>query len=95
MRQNVTDPTLLSYFHDFALCGDCFKSCKKTSGTYSCKLCSKYFHKNCNCKEGRNRTHYAQRMLYNDSSYICEKCLASIFPFYESDDIDLMCALFG
>ena len=93
MPRNVDDPFLLEYFDTFALCGDCFESCKKTSGTYLCKFCCKYYHKN--CENGRNRTHYAQQIFCNDPSYACENCLASNFPFYESDDIDLACALFG
>ena len=93
MPQNVTDPVLLEYFENFALCGECFDSCKKTSGTFFCKLCRKYFHKR--CEKGRNRTSYAQQRPHYNPSYACEKCIATVFPFYESDDVDLICALSG
>ena len=92
MPRNVTDESLLEYFRNFILCGDCYENASKISGTYLCNLCEKYFHKKCN--NGRNRTHHAQ-LCNGIVNFLCESCLASFFPFYESDDIDFMCALYG
>ena len=86
MPQNIRDKNLLEYFKNHAECGGCFQSCSKKSGTLFCNNCSKWFHYKC-----QNRVRQAQTA----SSYTCEKCVASILPLFESDNIDFFCALYG
>ena len=60
----------------------------KTTGSIRCNFCCKWFHRNC---KNHSRSEYIS-MLGN---YSCEKCLAAALPFFESDNIDIMCALYG
>ena len=96
MPQNIKDRTLLEYFRNFAQCNYCYENCSKSSGTYLCKICNKWYHKVCVKKEStRSRNALVQQHHENSYSYACEKCVASYLPFFDSDDIDFKCALYG
>ena len=97
MPQNIKDKTLLEYFRNFVQCNYCYENCSKSSGTYLCKICGKWYHKTC-VKKGSTRSRRALVQQHHDNhsySYACEKCVASYLPFFDSDDIDFKCALHG
>ena len=88
MPTNINNQALLKYFKNHAVCTRCVKNCTKISGTICCKLCQRWYHTTCKKGEGRS-------YIPESSNFNCKECTSSFLPFFEVDDIDFFCALYG
>ena len=69
-------------------CTDCRFYCIDSS--VSCKLCRNFCHAKC-----LGISKKALNQLEDTDTYICAKCMNSLLPLYDIDNIDFMSALFG